>query len=64
MLFAILAFLTAIALMAIGVMFKRKAIQGSCGGLASAGIEGACDCKDKCESTERTLYQIPEPSKH
>ncbi|MFH0261577.1 (Na+)-NQR maturation NqrM [Vibrio mediterranei] len=63
-LFAIIAFLAAIALMAIGVMFKRKAIQGSCGGLASAGIDGECDCKDKCATTHKTLYQIQEPKKH
>ncbi|NUW72113.1 (Na+)-NQR maturation NqrM [Vibrio mediterranei] len=50
--------------MAIGVMFKRKAIQGSCGGLASAGIDGECDCKDKCATTYKTLYQIQEPRKH
>ncbi len=37
-----------IALMAVGVMFKRKPIAGSCGGLANVGIEKACDCDKPC----------------
>ncbi len=32
-------FLLVIGLMAIGVMFKRKAIQGSCGGLNTVGVD-------------------------
>jgi hypothetical protein len=47
--------------MAIGVMFKRRAIQGSCGGLSSLNIERACDCKDVCEEHQPKLYQIEEP---
>lgn len=34
------------ALMAIGVMFGRKPLQGSCGGLGAVGVEKACGCKD------------------
>ncbi|MFC3852695.1 (Na+)-NQR maturation NqrM [Salinispirillum marinum] len=29
--------------MAVGVMFGRKPIAGSCGGLAAVGIEGKCE---------------------
>ncbi len=43
-------FLAMIALMAIGVMMKRKPISGSCGGLGNVGIEKACDCDKPCEN--------------
>ncbi|WP_390902299.1 (Na+)-NQR maturation NqrM [Vibrio rhizosphaerae] len=48
--------------MAIGVLFHRRSIQGSCGGLSSIGVERACNCKDVCENQEKTLYQIQEPN--
>ncbi|MBM4207569.1 MAG: (Na+)-NQR maturation NqrM [Gammaproteobacteria bacterium] len=38
-----------IALMAIGVMFGRRAIKGSCGGLNS----GSCVCIEKCEKRKK-----------
>lgn len=47
--------------MALGVIFGRKRIQGSCGGLSSIGIEKSCDCEEVCDD-HRTLYQIQEPS--
>lgn len=53
-------FLLAILLMAVGVLFSRKRIKGSCGGLASIGIEKSCDCEDSCKAPPR-LYQIKEP---
>lgn len=37
--------LTVVALMAIGVMFGRRAIKGSCGGLNT----GNCVCVKKCD---------------
>ncbi len=42
-------FFSMIALMAVGVMMKRKPIAGSCGGLGNVGIEKACDCDKPCE---------------
>ena len=38
------------AAMAIGVIFGRKPIKGSCGGLGAGGVERACGCKDVCEN--------------
>lgn len=42
-------FMAMIGLMAVGVMFKRKPIAGSCGGLGNVGIEKACDCDNPCD---------------
>ncbi|TCS42626.1 (Na+)-NQR maturation NqrM [Reinekea marinisedimentorum] len=42
-----------IAAMAIGVIFGRKPIAGSCGGMAAVGMESECDVcggdKSKCK---------------
>lgn len=57
------AFIIIIALMSVGVMMKRKAIQGSCGGLASINVNRVCNCKDVCEEHRTQLYQIQEPGK-
>ena len=54
-------FFLVIVCMAIGVLFGRKRIQGSCGGLASVGIEKSCDCEEVCDD-HKTLYQIQEPT--
>lgn len=62
-LLAIVVFTSAIALMSIGVMFKRKAIRGSCGGLSRVGIESDCDCKKQAKSSEKSLYKIQEPDR-
>lgn len=48
-------------LMTLGVMAKRKAIQGSCGGLANVGVDKVCNCETTCESHQHKLYQISEP---
>ena len=55
-------FLFVMLLMAVGVIFSKKRLKGSCGGLASVGIEKSCDCKDTCEEDTPRLYQIQEPS--
>jgi hypothetical protein len=41
--------LIVIALMAVGVMFGRRAIKGSCGGLNA----GNCVCVEKCEKRKK-----------
>ena len=42
-----------IALMAVGVMFKRQPIKGSCGGLGNVGIEKSCDCDNPCDRKKK-----------
>lgn len=57
----LIGFVTVVALMAIGVVFSRKPIAGSCGGLASIEIERECNCEEVCDEHRKTLYQISEP---
>lgn len=50
-LFAFLLFATAIGAMSVGVMFGRRRIEGSCGGLNQvAGVESDCGgaCRRPC----------------
>lgn len=56
------ALMVVIGLMAIGVIFGLKPIQGSCGGLNRVGIERECNCETTCSEHRKTLYQIQEPS--
>lgn len=42
-------FLVMIAIMAVGYIFQRKQISGSCGGLGAIGIDKACDCPEPCD---------------
>ena len=42
-------FLAVVSAMAVGYIFQKKTLAGSCGGLASMGIDKACDCDDPCE---------------
>lgn len=43
------AFLLIFMAMAVGYIFQKKSISGSCGGLSTLGIEKACDCEKPCE---------------
>ncbi|MGF1751757.1 (Na+)-NQR maturation NqrM [Vibrio cionasavignyae] len=60
-LISFVVFLIITALMAVGVMLKRQAIQGSCGGLANLEIERECHCVETCDEHRRVLYHIQEP---
>lgn len=46
-------FLLVVIAMAIGYIFNKKTIGGSCGGLASVGIEKSCDCDDPCDNRKK-----------
>ena len=46
-------FLLVIVAMSIGYIFNKKTIGGSCGGLASVGIDKECDCPDPCENRKK-----------
>ncbi len=42
--------MVAVLIMAVGVMFGRAPIKGSCGGLGAVGVEKACGCVDMCKN--------------
>ena len=54
-LLAFLLTLLLVAAMAVGVLFGRKPIRGSCGGMKALGMDMACEIcggdPDRCEST-------------
>jgi len=45
-------FLVVFAAMAVGYIFQQKALAGSCGGLATVGIEKSCNCDNPCEKRQ------------
>ncbi|WP_217522345.1 (Na+)-NQR maturation NqrM [Vibrio metschnikovii] len=47
-------FLLMVLLMSIGVMARRKPIQGSCGGLAKVEIDKVCNCKTPCQDDTKS----------
>lgn len=48
-LLAFVFFLIVVSAMAVGYVFQRKSISGSCGGLGALGIDKACDCPEPCD---------------
>ena len=46
-------FLTVTTAMAVGYIFQKKSIAGSCGGLGAIGIENSCDCPEPCDKRRR-----------
>ena len=46
-------FLLVIVGMSIGYIFNKKTIGGSCGGLASVGIDKECDCPEPCDNRKK-----------
>jgi len=48
-----LGFFLVVALgMAVGYIFQQKTLAGSCGGLASVGIDKSCNCDNPCEKRQ------------
>lgn len=56
--------LLVVAAMAIGVIMGGKPIKGSCGGMASLGMETACDVcggdQTKCDEETARVAALPE----
>lgn len=48
-------FLLVIFGMSLGVIVKRKALQGSCGGIAALGMEKVCSCPEPCDARKKRM---------
>ena len=48
-------FLLIVVAMAVGYIFQKKTISGSCGGLGALGVEKACDCDEPCENRKKRM---------
>lgn len=46
-------FLLVIVAMAVGYIFQKKVIRGSCGGLDSVGIDKVCNCPEPCDARKK-----------
>lgn len=46
-------FMVVIAAMAVGYIFQKKVVKGSCGGLGAVGIEKVCNCPEPCDARKR-----------
>ena len=48
-------FLLVIFGMSLGVLIKRKTLQGSCGGISALGMEKVCDCPEPCDVRKKRM---------
>ncbi|WP_165463570.1 (Na+)-NQR maturation NqrM [Atlantibacter sp.] len=48
-------FLLVVFGMSLGVLVKRKSLQGSCGGISSLGLEKVCDCPEPCDARKKRI---------
>ena len=46
-------FLSVITAMAVGYIFQKKVVSGSCGGLGTVGIDKVCNCPEPCDARKR-----------
>jgi len=55
--------LIVVAIMAIGYIFQKKKIKGSCGGISELGLEKVCDCDEPCDKRKELLKRLEEQQK-
>ena len=48
-------FIFIILAMAVGYIFSRRTIKGSCGGISSLGMKKVCDCDAPCDTLQKKL---------
>ncbi|GGI77173.1 (Na+)-NQR maturation NqrM [Shewanella gelidii] len=47
--------ITTVLLMSVGYIVKRRSINGSCGGLASVGVDKVCNCPEPCSKRKARM---------
>lgn len=48
-------FVAVITAMAVGYIFQKKVVKGSCGGLGAVGIEKVCNCPEPCDARKKNV---------
>jgi len=57
---AFILMLVIVAIMAIGYVFQKKEIKGSCGGISDLGLEKVCDCDEPCDKRKELIKRLEE----
>ncbi len=57
---AFILMLVIVAIMAIGYVFQKKEIKGSCGGISDLGLEKVCDCDEPCDKRKEMIKRLEE----
>lgn len=52
--------LIVVLIMAVGYIFQRKKIKGSCGGISDLGLEKVCDCEEPCDKRKELMKKMEE----
>ena len=52
-----------VAIMAIGYIFQKKEIKGSCGGISDLGLEKVCDCDEPCDKRKEMIQRLEQQKK-
>lgn len=60
MIIAFVAFLVIFSLMAVGYIFQRRRIQGSCSGISAVGVEKVCGCAEPCDRRKKAMKELEE----
>jgi hypothetical protein len=55
--------LVVVAIMAIGYIFQKKKIKGSCGGISDLGLEKVCDCEEPCDKRKELIRRLEQQKK-
>ena len=55
--------LIVVVIMAIGYIFQKKKIKGSCGGISDLGLEKVCDCDEPCDKRKELIKRLEEQKK-
>ncbi|HEZ3228120.1 TPA: (Na+)-NQR maturation NqrM [Neisseria meningitidis] len=55
-------FLTVIIGMAVGYIFSKRSIKGSCGGITALGMKKMCDCDTPCDTLQKKLDEEKQAS--